>query len=95
MAGSCSGGSRGPAAREDPSTASLRAGLGSPAQAAGAVPATALPPDFPSSTHQAGLRPFPDFYLIFFFIEVVALFAMAVVQTGSGSIETDLSSSKV
>lgn len=47
-----------------PSTERRRAGLGSPAQAAGAVPATPLPPDFPSSTHQAGLRSFPDFYLI-------------------------------
>lgn len=88
-------GPRGPAAREDPSTERLRAGLSSPAQAAGAVPAASLPPDFPSSTHEADLRLFPDFYLIFFLIEVVALFAMAVVQTGSGSIETDLSSSKV
>lgn len=55
---------------------------------------TATPPGHLHSTHQAALQGFPGFFLLLLF-EVVALFAMTVVQTSSGTIETVLYSSKV
>lgn len=91
-----------PAAREEPPPLPFPKGteLG-PAPQPGLGPVRAppglslTPPRAPAQHTPSSLAGVSWLFYLFIIIEVVALFAMAVVQTGSGTIETDLSSSKV